>query len=514
MLETSEKLTKITKGGFSFSGGYLIALLLQFIVGVIVIRYLKRSEYGIFALANIIISITVTLCSLGFGDGIPRFIGVSQKDPRHGINPVIVYTAITTVLIFTLLATVLIYLQAPFLKTFFNKTGLDSVLKTFAFMIIPLTIVRIITSIFRGTEKVAPKIFFQDLMTNISKIVLVAAVIALGAGFKGITWAYVLSAWLTLTSYLLYARKHLPVSKHYSFDSNFAKRLIFFSLPLMGAGLISNLLGWMGTLLLGFFSSADQIGLYSAPLRLASLISLPLTGLVFLYLPILRKRIGNISRTGMIKYYCSTTKWGFLGALCLLLYFLYDSRFIVTTIFGKEYLTSSDVLRIMAVGFSIHALMGPNGATLISLGHTGVIFSCTLFSGMVAFILCILLIPRYGAIGAALAMASARIISNIFLSLILYIKTRIHPFNLNFIKPIAISSVFVIILRVFLNPNNYSGLVFHIALFFVIFLTIIVAPFISRSLEETDIEILKTIERRIWQRTLITEKLSLYCRYS
>ncbi|RLB01791.1 MAG: hypothetical protein DRG59_13560, partial [Deltaproteobacteria bacterium] len=79
MFDTNKQFSKITKGGFFFSGGYFLALFLQFFVGIIVVRYLKRSEYGLLALANIIVGIMVTLCTLGFSDGIPRFMGFNLK---------------------------------------------------------------------------------------------------------------------------------------------------------------------------------------------------------------------------------------------------------------------------------------------------------------------------------------------------------------------------------------------------------------------------------------------------
>ncbi|RLB02533.1 MAG: hypothetical protein DRG83_08420 [Deltaproteobacteria bacterium] len=512
MFDTNKQFSKITKGGFFFSGGYFLAIFLQFFVGIIVVRYLKRSEYGLLALANIIVGIIVTLCTLGFSDGIPRFMGFNLKR-FEGKTSSFIPTVFTIVIVTSFLGVIFLYFQAPNIRLLFNKFGLDGILKPFAFMIAPLVFIRVLTSIFRGLEQVTPKVLFQDIATNLSRLLLVLLVISFGLGLQGVTLAYVLAAWITFGAYLLYAKRHLYSWTPFSFDSSIAKDLVLFSLPLMGAGIISNLLGWLGTLFLGYFSSADQIGLYNAPLRLASLVSLPLIALVFLYLPVLSKNVSKKSFSEIGKYYSRTTKWGFLGALCLLLYFLYDAEFVVTKIFGSAYLASSEVLKIMAVGFSIHAFMGPNGATLISLGHTGTIFSGTLLSGIFAFVLCILFVPRYGAIGAAFAMATARIISNIFFSATLYLKAGIHPFNRDYLKPVLCSGLLILVLRSFVKPLEFTSNFEHVALFLVIFIVVILAPFVTRSVEETDFELLGEIEYQIRKSTKITDKIASLFRH-
>jgi O-antigen/teichoic acid export membrane protein len=113
----------------------------------------------------------------------------------------------------------------------------------------------------------------------------------------------------------------------------------------------------------------------------------------------------------------------------------------ILTIFGEEYIVGGVVLMILTFGQFINAAVGPTGTILIMSGKQNYevfnsIAICTL-----NIILNILLIPRMGISGAAVATASSIVIINIFKVLEVFVLYKFHPYKKSFLKLILFSIV-------------------------------------------------------------------------
>ncbi|MGB2842201.1 MAG: oligosaccharide flippase family protein [Halobacteriota archaeon] len=70
----NQSLQKIAKGTGIIFTGTIIGLLLGFIGRVILVRYTTQTEYGIYSLAFVVITIFVTISTLGLSEGSTRYI--------------------------------------------------------------------------------------------------------------------------------------------------------------------------------------------------------------------------------------------------------------------------------------------------------------------------------------------------------------------------------------------------------------------------------------------------------
>ena len=109
----------------------------------------------------------------------------------------------------------------------------------------------------------------------------------------------------------------------------------------------------------------------------------------------------------------------------------------------------------------------------------------------------ILLIPRFGILGAACATTLALIIRNAFYSIKLHKDYRIHPFTKHYIKP-ALASVCIMTIIYILVRNVLSTVVlWHLPLFIVGFLCVyILSLLLTRSFDREDMLILVMIEEK------------------
>jgi O-antigen/teichoic acid export membrane protein len=507
--ESSNALKRIALGSAFFSFGAFGANVAQFFIGIIIIRAIDQQEYGLLSLGTIIVSLLVTLAVLGLYSGVPRTLARCRQQGPAATGAVAGSALFLTLLTAGLL-TGLVLWQSAAAARFFNKPGLTPVLTVLALLIPPLALLRVLTAVFRGLENIRPKVVFQDFTLYLSRLLFLLPVVAWGLGVQGVAWVYVASAWLACAGCVLYAGRGAFRGMGVRVDWPVSRELIFFSLPLLGVGIMDNLMGWTGTLALGYFQQSAQVALYSAPFRLAVFIPFPLGAVVYLYLPIATRLLkdGAGAGTKFRELYVSTTKWAFFFSLPLILWLAVDAEFVVTTLFGAEYRASAGVLRILVLGFSCHAFLGPNGTALTAAGNTRAVFRSSLLAGATVILLSVILVPRYSAAGAAAAMAASRLVSNGFLSYALYRSTGTHPFRAPYLTPVAAALAGGLLLLAGAGGIAEAPLFAHLLAFVACGLIVVAAFFLTRSLTGTDLEVLGSIERRLTGAEWVTGRLS------
>jgi O-antigen/teichoic acid export membrane protein len=260
-------------------------------------------------------------------------------------------------------------------------------------------------------------------------------------------------------------------------------------------GILSFVMNWTDTLMLGYYMNSEVVGIYNAAAPLARILPIFLGSAGFLYMPIasqlyVEKKIEELKRVYQI-----LTKWIFLLTLP---FFAVMFLFPETTIhffFGAKYLESSYVLRILVLGFMFHTLLGLNGLSLIVIGKPNLNMMGSIFAASLNILFNAILIPIYGMVGAAIATTTSYFVGNVFASCWLYNITKVHPFSWNYVKPLVISFTLLILIKAInLNlPNIWYAIPILVIFFFVYFLLIL----FSKSIDREDVELLIAIERRL-----------------
>jgi O-antigen/teichoic acid export membrane protein len=97
--------------------------------------------------------------------------------------------------------------------------------------------------------------------------------------------------------------------------------------------------------------------------------------------------------------------------------------------------------------------------------------------------------------GASVATAFSYIVGNTMVSLKLYRKTKIHPFSLNYVKPLLISFVLLLVIQM-LRLSVPS--IWHAIPILIVFLTIyFFLVLLSRSVDREDVELFLAVERKL-----------------
>jgi O-antigen/teichoic acid export membrane protein len=199
---------------------------------------------------------------------------------------------------------------------------------------------------------------------------------------------------------------------------------------------------------------------------------------------------GELSELNNI--YLSTTKWATFLTYPLALLFIFNSKAVVATFFGDQYLPAASALSILSLGMFLRVVVGPNGATIKAINRTKVDLLASIAGVLSNIVLNFILIPRLGFSGAAVATAVSYLIFNVVDSTVVYLSTGIHPVSVSTFKQLLPSGI----AAWYLSTMNFSFVgIYRIALLGLILLFIhLVSYIITGSIDSNDDILIDIIE--------------------
>ena len=500
----NQSLQKIAKGTSIVFIGTIIGMLLGFVSRIIIVRYITQSEYGIYSLALVLVSIFVTISTLGLQEGSTRYIAYFRGKSEEGKIKGVISSSIKIALIASIIFSLILFLSSDIISTnIFHSSELSTPLKIFS-VAIPFTVlITIFTSLFRGFDRVEPNVYFQNILRSVIFILFLVTVAFLGLSFLGVLYAYLASIAITCIAFALYAIKKLPLSTFpvkkeadaATSMNPIGKELLLFSFPLLAVAILGMVMNWTDTLMLGYFKTPDVVGLYNGALPLAHLIPIALTSAGFIYVPIVsglysKKLMGEMGRT-----YQVLTKWIFSVTIPLFFILFLFPETVLNLLFGINYIQAAAALRILALGFMFHAFLGLNGLSLLVMGETRFLMLVSSSGAISNVVLNAALIPIFGIVGAAFASLLSYCVVNIFKSIKLYQLSKVHPFTRNYLKPVGISIVLLVLIYAFTTHLKIDFWMLPFLLFIFLFgygLLLL----LTRSFDREDIEMILAIEKK------------------
>ena len=496
----NQSLQKIAKGTGIVFTGTIIGMLLGFVGRVIIVRYITQSEYGIYCLALVIISIFVTISTLGLSEGSTRYIAYFRGKKEEGKVKGIISSSIKIAIVASISLAVISFFISDFISTsIFHAPELSTPLKIFSIAIPFSVLINVFISIFRGFGRVDARVYFQDIFRPVLYLLFLIAVILFGLSFIGIVYAYVLSIALTCVAFVIYVIKKssLPIKIEKSINTNpMTKELLFFSIPLLAVSMLMMVMSWTDTLMLGYFKTPDVVGVYNAALPLAHLLSMTLSSMSFIYIPIISQLYSKNLIEELKRSYIILTKWIFLATLPIFFVLFLFPDVVLNLLFGSRYIGASVALQILAFGFFLNICLGFTYNTLLVLGKSNFLMWTFVISAIINVILNMVLIPPMGIIGAAIASAFSLIVAKILNLIKLYRFFDVHPFVKNYLKITGLSVMFLFVFYILRSLVIMSFWMF-MALFLLFLVSYGLLLLFTKSFDEEDIMILLTIEKRL-----------------
>lgn len=195
----------------------------------------------------------------------------------------------------------------------------------------------------------------------------------------------------------------------------------FFFIVSVGLPLMSNI----NTIQLGNMRSDTEVALFASATKVVSLVLLALVSANLLIAPRLSPLFYGNDIEGMKKLIRNNNCFVLaMTTVPVLLIIFYSEQ--ILAIFGAKYIAAAGLLQVLMIGQAVSVLCGPVVLTSTMTGLQKSAAVVILSSCLINWLICILLIPQYGAMGAVIASIVANILLNAILALKIY-----HDVGLN-----------------------------------------------------------------------------------
>lgn len=280
-----------------------------------------------------------------------------------------------------------------------------------AISIIPFSIFKLNNQCFRGDKKIALFATFEFVLISagfgailllLSQLDLVpleqlavtahAAAILLVAGSSFFIWTKLL-------------RKERRQSAPVEVTEEPIFQLLKSAFPYLLAASFTLVSTWIIQFSIKYFRTAAELGIYDASFKVAMLIAIPLTAVNAITGPKISESYSKGEMGRLQSTVRQATGLSILTAvpIALVLFFFPDT---ILSLFGKEFEGGKTAFRIIILGQLINASTGPVGLLLQMTDNENIFKNIAIFCALSSFTLCLLFIPTYGTIGAALAYLS------------------------------------------------------------------------------------------------------------
>lgn len=267
-----------------------------------------------------------------------------------------------------------------------------------------------------------------------------ATAIALVFGFslRGYVAAQIAGECVTLALAAWTLRRTLPIQLRWQdvTRQNLPNEVRWFAASMMGMGVLGFVGGHADRLILGYFLSAKQVGIYAIASSAAALNAIFLQSVNSIFGPTIASLHDQGEHALLLRLYQTLTKWILALTLPVVLTFLVFAR-TVMGVFGPDFQAGWLVLVIVTVGELINCATGSVGYLLIMSGNERWLVRVRLVSAVVLTAANILCIPKWGLAGVAIVSAAGTILSNIVYLAIVRWRLRLFPYNRSYLKLLA-----------------------------------------------------------------------------
>ncbi len=506
----NESLRKIAKGAGIVLIGTIIGRAFGYGSRIIIARFLGASDYGLISLGFAALTMAAALAAIGLPAGVTRYVSFYKGKKDKGKIKGAIISAIKMNLPISLIFALLLFFGADWISIHvFHDANLTPVLRIFSIAVPFLVLAQNLLSATIGFQEMRYQVYTENIFKESLKLAAIVILVALGFGAIGAAWGWVLAIVLMpLLAFYFLEKKLFPIFNTKIKATSMKRELFSFSWPLIFVGMAGMVMGFMDTLMLGYFCTSYEVGIYNAALPTAMLIKMPTVIFASIFMPVITELYAREKYYDLKNTYSAVTKWILSLAFPAFLLMALFSDDVIRILFGAEYVIGAEALTILAFGFLISTVFARASDIIVVFGRTKITMGCYLTSSAANICLNLYLIPIFGVSGAAMATASSLIFLNVLYFIFSYRISKMQPFKPNHLKPIFSATIAVLI--VYALTKYLIGISFFVlvAMLFVFFALYFFLLLLFKSFEEEDLMIMRAIDQRLgtksdWLRDII-----------
>lgn len=378
-----------------------------FVASVYLARLLGSEHLGVYYTAIAIVGALSVLGTLGLGTATLRFTAqyAANKDWPHVFG--VLKSSLVAVGVGSIVILSTVLFLAPWTSsTVFSNTEITTPLRWMALSILPSSLLAVIAGHLRGLNHITKAEIAQYVIAPLCTLPLLALLVD--------KQEVVAAAWVYNISILLALAAGIVIWLHSVFDRDkwhrksavSTKKLVRVGTPLLWLSGANLVISYSDIWILSIWYNEGEVGIYGVVLRLVALTN-------FIMVAVnntVAARFADLFAKGRTDELASMFRMTTL--LMVLLGLPIAGAFLiwpdlVLHVFGQDFVAGGVPLQILAAGEIVNLGAGSVGILLVMTGHERAIRNLGVFVAAVNLLLNLVLIPQFGATGAATATALA-----------------------------------------------------------------------------------------------------------
>lgn len=426
--------------------GRFLSMGVNFVVQVLIVRHLTQGEFGAFSYALTFVAMGESLATFGLDRAVTRFIPIyhEREDyPRLFGTLIMVVAAVVGLGVAVVIAVL-------GLRGFIGGTLIDDPLAlqllTILVFLAPLQAFdELLVGLFAVFANPRAIFLRKHVVGPLLKLGVVLVLVAWGADAAFLASGYVLAGVFGIGLYsVILARELRAAGLGARFDAHAVRypvrEVLAFTVPLLSSELVYTSMASMDTLILGHFHGTEVVAAYRVVYPAARLNQVVLSSFGLLFTPAAARMFAREDRAGINDLYWRNATWIAVMSFPVFAATFALARPVTELLYGARYADSWVFLALLSLGYYFNAALGQNGLTLKVFGQVRYVVAVNIATALFNVVVGLLLIPRFGAIGAAVGTCATLVVFNVLKQAGLRLGTGIRLFDPRFARayvPIA-----------------------------------------------------------------------------
>lgn len=385
--------SRIVKNGIALIVARITVSLGTFLLVIFVSRSLDVEGFGIYSTVLTFYATLEIFASLGFTNYIPREVGRSPEHAGEYLSHSVIAAVGSGLLLLTLA-----HFITPYLG--YNDITVAGI-RISLLALVPAALISVSQSFLIAYEK-AEYITLLNFFEVTTRVVSSIYLLYLGYGVLSVIMVFCLLRYISLGCYafiLLRQIGHLHWNFDYGFFRHFVKDLAVFSALIVAGGLFTTI----DTLALSLIKNETAVGIYNAGARLVSVWSIIPASIMNAALPSLSRLYRN-ARGRFEMLVEKSLRYLSLVVFPLVIGTTVVADEIVTMLYGESFAETAVVLRLLIWSLIPLFLDDALWRVLLASDYETFTLRVTVINLLIMIVLCVILIPPLGYIGAGLVV--------------------------------------------------------------------------------------------------------------
>ncbi|MDV2503974.1 MAG: flippase [bacterium] len=434
--ELQGSLRTLLRGGGLSMGGVILRRIFAVVYVFVLTAYLGADGYGAYMLLFGAVTIMTVTATMGLGEGTMRFVAQfragGRTDQVRGMVRAATGLGLASSVVVALAGWTL---ADPIASRVFHQPALAGLLRWMS-LAVPASVLGVLwLHGTKGFKRMEETVWISNLFEPAARIGLFLVLVLGGYGLGAAVGSHIVAV-VASAALAGFALRRLTGPGRGPVEPGQTSALIKFSAPLLGVGMLGVIMGWTDTLMLGYFTGMAQVGVYNVALRVAALCGMVHFAFNSIFTPIIADQMQRGERESLGQLFKIDTRWVFTLTLPIFILVVLFSRDILA-FFGSEFTQGGLALVVLSAATFFVSSTGSSGSMIHMAGWTRLSFvNMCIISGL-NVLLNLLLIPRFGILGAAIGTGTSLIMGNALYLGQVWWYLKISPYDRKWVKPLV-----------------------------------------------------------------------------